>query len=74
MRGPRSGTPEEAQAFWNTRPLEDELLAALENMLSGWRYIREAYGETHGDLYGVGWDRAEAAAIAAIAKAKGGTP
>lgn len=44
-----------------------DLLAALEDMLSGWRYIRE----THGDLYGVGWDRAENAARAAIAKARG---
>lgn len=33
----------------------DQLREALEDMLSGWRYIREA----HGDLYGVGWDRAE---------------
>lgn len=44
-----------------------ELLDALEDMLSGWRYIREV----HGDLYGVSWDRAESAASAAIAKAKG---
>jgi hypothetical protein len=42
------------------------LLAALEDMLSGWRYIRQ----THGDLYGVGWDRAEDAATAAIASAR----
>lgn len=28
---------------------------ALKDMLSGWKYIRE----THGDLYGVGWDRAQ---------------
>ena len=33
----------------------EELEAALRDMLSGWRYIRE----THGDLYGVGWDRAQ---------------
>ena len=44
-----------------------ELLAALEDMLGGWRYIRQA----HGDLYGVGWDRAQDAAEKAIAKAKG---
>jgi hypothetical protein len=44
-----------------------ELLEALEDMLSGWRYIRR----NHGDLYGVGWDRAEEKAKAAIAKAKG---
>jgi len=35
---------------------------ALEDMLSGWRYIREQ----HGDLYGVGWDRCEDAARAAL--------
>lgn len=35
-----------------------KLKAALSDMLSGWRYIREV----HGDLYGVGWDRAQDAA------------
>jgi hypothetical protein len=45
-----------------------DLLEALSDMLSGWAYIRER----HGDLPGVGWDRAEAAARAALAKAKGG--
>jgi hypothetical protein len=38
--------------------------------LAGWQYIRR----THGDLYGVGWDRAENKAVAAIAKAEGTTP
>jgi flagellar biosynthesis chaperone FliJ len=33
----------------------DEAREALRDMLSGWRYIRK----THGDLYGVGWDRAQ---------------
>ena len=46
-----------------------ELLEALKDMLSGWRYLRAVYG----DLSGVGWDRAENAAIAAIAKAEGGS-
>ena len=36
---------------------------ALEDMLSGWRYIRQS----HGDLYGVGWDRAQDKAEAALA-------
>jgi len=36
---------------------------ALTDMLAGWRYIREH----HGDLYGVGWDRAEHKAAAALA-------
>lgn len=27
----------------------------MRDMLSGWKYIRS----THGDLYGVGWDRAQ---------------
>ena len=44
-----------------------ELLEALQDMLSGWKYIRE----THGDLYGVGWDRAQNKAQSAIAKATG---
>ena len=48
----------------------DELLHALHDMLAGWQYIRR----THGDLYGVGWDRAENKAVAAIAKAEGTTP
>jgi hypothetical protein len=48
----------------------DELLAAMEDMLNGWRYIRQ----THGDLYGVGWDRAEEKAILAIKHAEGTTP
>jgi hypothetical protein len=58
--------------FEDVQPLLDEierlrarvemLEAALRDMLSGWRYIRE----THGDLYGVGWDRAEGKASAAL--------
>lgn len=44
-----------------------ELLDALQDMLSGWKYIREQ----HGDLYGVGWDRAQNKAIEAISKALG---
>jgi len=39
-----------------------ELRAALRDMLSGWKYIRE----THGDLYGVGWDRAQQKAEQAL--------
>ena len=44
-----------------------DLLAALADMRSGWQYIREQ----HGDLYGVGWDRCEQSADAAIAAATG---
>ena len=44
-----------------------DLLDALKDMLSGWKYIREVYG----DMYGVGWDRAQGKAEAAIAKAMG---
>jgi hypothetical protein len=43
-----------------------DLLEALRDMLAGWVYIRETYG----DLYGVGWDRAQDKANAAIAKAR----
>lgn len=38
------------------------LREALQDMLSGWRYIRD----THGDLYGVGWDRAQTKAENAL--------
>jgi hypothetical protein len=38
------------------------LKAALSDMLSGWRYIRQV----HGDLYGVGWDRAQSKAEEAL--------
>ena len=37
-------------------------LAALEDILNGWKYIRRS----HGDLYGVGWDRAESKAATSI--------
>lgn len=47
-----------------------ELLEALQDMLSGWKYIRQ----THGDMYGVGWDRSEQKATEAIAKALGQQP
>lgn len=46
-----------------------DLIEALQDMLSGWKYIRAQ----HGDLYGVGWERSEQKAIAAIAKALGET-
>lgn len=44
----------------------DALLEAAQDMLSGWKYIRQ----NHGDLYGVGWDRAQSKVEAAIAAAK----
>lgn len=50
-----------------SEPVNEELLEALQDMLSGWKYIREQ----HGDLYGVGWDRAQDKATAAISKALG---
>ena len=37
-------------------------LEALEDMNCGWKYIRES----HGDLYGVGWDRSQEKADDAI--------
>ena len=33
----------------------NQALDALRDFASGWTYIRESYG----DLYGVGWDRAQ---------------
>lgn len=44
-----------------------DLLDAVKDLLSGWKYIRETYG----DLYGVGWDRAQSKAEKAINKALG---
>jgi hypothetical protein len=41
---------------------ERVLRAALTDMLSGWRYIRDTYG----DLAGVGWDRVEQKAREAL--------
>ena len=41
----------------------DALLAALKDMRAGWRYLRQ----TCGDLYGVGWERCESSATAALA-------
>lgn len=41
---------------------EEQLRNALADMLYGWRYIRHA----HGDLYGVGWDRAQEKAESAL--------
>jgi len=46
------------------------LMLAAADMLSGWRYIRE----THGDLYGVGWDRAQKAVESALAAARANFP
>lgn len=42
-----------------------DILEAAIDALSGWRYIRE----THGDLYGVGWDRVDEKLKAALLKA-----
>ena len=53
---------EAAAEIERLRARVEVLEAALRDMLSGWRYIRE----THGDLYGVGWDRAEEKARAAL--------
>jgi hypothetical protein len=48
--------------------VNQQLVEALKDMLSGWRYIREV----HGDLYGVGWDRAQKAAEKALLSAAKG--
>jgi hypothetical protein len=44
----------------------DEAREALSDMLSGWRYIRK----THGDIYGVGWERAQTKAEKVLEEAK----
>jgi hypothetical protein len=64
---PETGLPSEANArLISAAP---ELLEALKDMLSGWRYIRQ--DPAHRNIYGVGWDRAQEKAEAAIAKAEG---
>jgi hypothetical protein len=42
----------------------EALRAALTDMYAGWKYIRSF----HGDLYGVGWDRCDEKARAALTK------
>jgi hypothetical protein len=44
------------------RATNERLREALADMLAGWRYLRDMYG----DLSGVGWDRAEAKAQEAL--------
>jgi len=44
------------------RQAAEMALDALKDMNCGWKYIRES----HGDLYGVGWDRAQEKADDAI--------
>lgn len=59
----------QAEAVANARLIAaaPDLYEALRDMLDGWKYIRSV----HGDLYGVGWDRAQDKAVAALAKARG---
>lgn len=56
--------PEEIIANAQLIAAAHDLLEALQDMLSGWKYIREQ----HGDLYGVGWDRSQNKAVKAINK------
>jgi hypothetical protein len=65
--GPTEAGPEQQEANARLIAAAPDLLAALKDMHAGWLYIRS----THGDLYGVGWDRAQGKAEAAIAKAEG---
>lgn len=45
---------------------ETQASEAMRDALAGWRYIRQS----HGDLYGVGWDRVEQKLEAALASAQ----
>jgi len=45
-----------------------DLVEALRDMLSGWVYIRHS----HGDLYGVDWDRSQEKAVKALAAVEPG--
>ena len=49
-------TPEINHASAETAKVVEQAIGALADILGGWRYIRQS----HGDLYGVGWDRCEA--------------
>lgn len=51
-----------SQVTQATTAKELAMRAALADMLAGWRYIRQS----HGDLYGVGWDRAQEKAEQAL--------
>ena len=51
-----------SQVTQATTAKEIALRTALVDMLAGWRYIRQS----HGDLYGVGWDRAQEKAEKAL--------
>tara|TARA_R110000868_G_scaffold52833_2_gene166405 strand:- start:1720 stop:1980 length:261 start_codon:yes stop_codon:yes gene_type:complete len=64
LRHWRSPDKEAAAELRRLHEVNQELLEALKDMNSGWKYIRHSYG----DLYGVGWDRAQGKADAAIAK------
>lgn len=56
-------TPEINHASAETAKVVEQAIGALADILGGWRYIRQS----HGDLYGVGWDRCEKSASIAIA-------
>lgn len=56
-QGAREGGDREA-----LRQLVAQVQDALTDILSGWRYIRSF----HGELYGVGWDRADDKAAKAL--------
>ena len=49
-----------------TKTLTDDVKDALMDALSGWKYIRHS----HGDLYGVGWDRVQDKLEAILRKAQ----
>jgi hypothetical protein len=48
----------------------ERLRKAATDALAGWMYIRR----THGDLYGVGWDRVQSALVAALNASEGAKP
>jgi len=62
--GVQGRTVEEAAANARLIAAAPDFYDAAKDALAGWRYIRR--------VYGVGWDRVEAALTAAIAKAEGG--
>lgn len=65
LAGIRGATPEIRKSRARLIAAAPDLVEAAKDALSGWRYIRSQ----HGDLYGVGWDRVEAALSAALSKA-----
>lgn len=61
-----AGHPLAQEELTRLRAENGLLREALRDMYAGWKYIRSF----HGDLYGVGWDRCDEKARAALKEPK----